>query len=267
MGSGCRWVVVPPLSRCKLAKVSLRKHPDHGAEQVSELLYGEAFEVAESADHWAHVRLIRDDYGGWIPNAALLSGQIAMPHAVLHSTEYRISQLSGLIFARPDIKSPLLHRFYLGSPVDVIEADSDFYELDSGGFVHKRHVAVQAQSDLNPLEVAFKFIGTPYLWGGRTCDGMDCSGLVQTALHACGLDCPRDTGDQRTAFATSAVAGPPMRGDLIYFPGHVGIMVDAVQMIHANAFWMSTVIEPLAVVAGRFPAETGNPISAIIRLT
>ncbi len=258
-------MVAPGPWTCRLAKAPLRHTPARDGEQVSEILFGEVCEVSDRAGDWVRVCLVRDNYCGWTPDTALSRPSVGVPTTTVYSTEYRIGQPAALVFTRPDIKSPLLHRLYLGSPLAISSAEGDFYELDSGGFVHRRHLTAQTELGTGPVDVALGFIGTPYLWGGRTCDGIDCSGLVQTALHACGFDCPRDTGDQRAAFAADAVSGPLQRGDLVYFPGHVGIMVDAAHLLHANAFWMSTVVEPLIAVTSRLQQDVCDPIVAVIR--
>ncbi len=113
------------------------------------------------------------------------------------------------------------------------------------------------------VETARLFLGAPYLWGGRTRWGIDCSGVVQMALGAAGIAAPRDSDMQFEAIGETV--GKPRRGDLAFFPGHVGIMVDDANLLHANAYWMATVVEPLATVAERSAAD-GRPLTAIKRL-
>lgn len=242
-----------------LPKTPILQRPETGAERVSELLFGERVEVSEAAGGWARVCAQRDGYVGWVDAVSLRIADSAASH--------RIGQPSGLVFARPDIKSPLLARYFYGSPLVLGAVDGDFHTVDSGGFIHRRHVGVESAVEADPVEVAMNFARAPYLWGGRTCDGIDCSALVQTALQACGIACPRDTGEQRAAFEGRTVSGDSQRGDLVFFPGHVGMMVDGKRLLHANAFWMATVIEPLAAVVERFRPAVADPILAVIRLT
>lgn len=236
----------------------MQNRPSPTSELASQLLFGEGVDILEQIEGWSRVRVQCDGYCGWISDIVVRENDAAATH--------RISQPSGLVFARPDIKAPLVQRLYLGSPLALQQAAGGFYELAGVGYVHTRHIArVKAAGAPDPLAVALQFLNTPYLWGGRTCDGIDCSGLVQAALLACGIGCPRDTGDQRAALADRTVADEPRRGDLVYFPGHVGIMTDGDHLLHANAFWMSTVIEPLSDVVERFRPAVAEPVLAVIR--
>lgn len=250
-------MTAPVFWHCALPKTPILQRPGADAEQASELLFGERVDVSERVGAWSKVNASRDGYAGWVDQSAL--------RAADGVTSHRIDQPSGLLFSRPDIKSPLLARYFYGSLLTLGCVHGDFHAVEDGGYIHRRHVAVQAVVDTDPVAVASRFLGVPYLWGGRTCDGIDCSALVQTALHACGIPCPRDTGEQRAAFADRAVSGDPRRGDLVFFAGHVGIMVDGKRLLHANAFWMATVIEPLAAVVERFRPAVTDPILAVIR--
>jgi hypothetical protein len=222
------------------------------------MLFGEFVHIEQDLPGWAEIRAQRDGYRGWVADGAL---QVGAGHPT-----HRVSLPSALVFARPDIKSSLAQRLHRGSLLCLHEAGSDFLELADGGFIHERHVQPLDVGAGEPLEVAMSFLGAPYLWGGRTGDGIDCSALVQTALLECGIDCPRDTGDQRAAFSAHHVVDVCRRGDLVYFPGHVGMMVDNVSLLHANAFWMTTMVEPLATVTDRLRPIVAEPILAVIRL-
>lgn len=250
--------MVATMWRCDVPLVAMRSAPGLDAERVSELLFGEVVRIEQRSFGWVGIQTQHDGYRGWIPETSLQTGAGQATH--------RAGLMSALVFTRPDIKSSLVQRLHRGSSLRLHDTGGDFLELADGGFIHRRHVVPVGLVASDPVAVALSFLGTPYLWGGRTGDGIDCSALVQTALLECGIACPRDTGDQCVAFGAHRVAGKHLRGDLIYFPGHVGIMVDSVNMLHANAFWMMTMIEPLEAVVDRLRPSAAEPILAVIRL-
>jgi cell wall-associated NlpC family hydrolase len=134
------------------------------------------------------------------------------------------------------------------------------------GYVHVRHVAA-IDIALDPVDVASSLIGMPYLWGGRGADGIDCSGLVQRAFELAGIDAPRDSDQQREALGEALPDGTPAaRGDLVFFPGHVGIMLDGERLVHANAWWMRVVVEPLVDVVERLAPQHSQPVTSRRRI-
>jgi cell wall-associated NlpC family hydrolase len=170
-----------------------------------------------------------------------------------------------LIFADADIKAPVVGRLPIGACVDG-QMVGDFLRIDSG-FIHHRHIGPIDAAAADPVAVAEQLLGVPYLWGGRGADGIDCSGLVQRALGLAGIDAPRDSDQQRDGLGREIDENAPLqRGDLIFFPGHVGMMIDDARIIHANAFWMAVTIEPLADVVERLAPTHARPISARRRL-
>lgn len=244
---------------CRLAHVSLRAAPEAQSTAVSELLFGESFAVLEINADWAWGYCEHDHYVGYVAASALRPQGSDVP-------THHVSSPAALLFTEADIKSPLLATLPLGARVAVSSSDGKFHALTGGGFVHERHLAPIGHHAIAPLDVARAFIGTPYLWGGRTRSGIDCSGLVQTALLACGIPCPRDSDQQRDTVGRAADPATLQAGDLVFFPGHVGIMADEAQLLHANAYWMSTVIEPLADVVDRLKPSHAEPILAVRRL-
>lgn len=249
-------------TKCQVQRpaIALRKSPDAALGFETEALFGEHVTVYDEAQGWAWVQLDRDHYVGYLPADALtISPQ---------ETTHWVRATGTFVYPKPDIKSsPILH-LSLTSEVTVQKIDGQFAELATGGFVWARHLAPHAKHERDFVEVAERLIETPYLWGGRTRVGIDCSGLVQIAMQAAGLSAPRDSDLQREQIGSTVEINADLdrlrRGDLIFWPGHVGIMVDGVMMIHANAHHMMTTIEPLQETASRIARDSG-PISAIKR--
>ncbi len=243
----------------------MRKGPAPERERINEALHGEHVRVFDwgSADQrgWAWIQLERDGYVGYAPASSLTT--------TIAETTHRITAPATWSYAAPDIKSPALMHFSLGCEVAVRRADETFAELVSGSFVIARHLLEKTRTASDFVEMAERFIGTPYLWGGRSRLGLDCSGLLQLSLEAAGIAAPRDSDMQREALGTDLLIPADLegldRGDLVFWPGHVGIMVDGVMLLHANAHHMAVVIEPLPNAAGRI-RKAGADIRAIKRL-
>lgn len=243
------------------AAVPVRKQPgaQHGLE--TEALYGETVTIYDEANGWAWVQLARDRYVGYLPADTIVREVIVPTH--------RVQSPGTFLYAVPDIKSPPIMHLSMNAVLAVRGMDEKFAQLAQGGFIVNRHIAPLDRFARDFVEIAERFIGTPYLWGGRTRIGIDCSGLVQTALQAAGLFVARDS-DMQQAEVGQAVLVPDRlegleRGDLVFWPGHVGIMTDGVMMVHANAHHMAVAVEPLPDAAQRI-AKTGAKISAIKRL-
>ena len=243
----------PQSRNCTALRTMVRKAPRADAEAGSELLRGEPFLAVEVCGDWAWGYCGGDRYVGYVAAVAIGAPTIA---------SHRVSAISALIFSHPDIRSAHVGELALGARLTSLGREGPFHAID-GGFVHDRHLAPVGRADGDWVEVAKLFVGAPYLWGGRTCWGLDCSGLVQVALAAGGIDAPRDSDMQLETLGRSVDA--PARGDLAFFPGHVGVMIDETHLLHANAYWMATMIEPLAVAAER-SGRDGRPLIAIRRL-
>ncbi|MCB1483476.1 MAG: C40 family peptidase, partial [Hyphomicrobiaceae bacterium] len=181
------------------ASVPLRRAPDYTRGFETEALYGEALTIYDEADGWAWVQLKRDQYVGYLPIDCLSPNVLPPTH--------RVQVLGTFIYPEPDIKTPPLQHLPLNAVLTVSETSDKFAELTTGGFVPLRHVTTLSRTARDFVDIAERFIGTPYLWGGRTRIGLDCSGLVQLAMEAAGLDCPRDS-DMQQADIGEAVLVP-----------------------------------------------------------
>ncbi len=236
--------------------------PDAHSEVVTQLLFGEGFMVFERRDGWCWGSCARDSYVGYVKEAQL-------GFQVAPAPTHRVRAAAAHGFEAASIKSAVVRPLYRGSLLHVSSYDADFAQLSDGSFVRAQALAGLDQFDKDWVLLAGDMLETPYLWGGRSRAGIDCSGLVQVSLQACGIGCQRDCDTQHVlgdAIPKNVWADGLERGDLVYFPGHVGIMVDHMLMIHANAFHMKTVIEPLGDVVKRLLPTYAEPIIAVRRL-
>lgn len=247
-------------ARVTRAATALRRQPNASLGFDTELLFGETVVVLDTNEDWSWVQADRDGYVGYVPADVLSAEVIPATH--------KVSSLGTFLYPGPDMKLPPLMHLSINSMLAVAEDGEKFARLSTGGFVFNRHISPVARHCRDFVVVAEQLVGTPYLWGGRTRVGLDCSGLVQTAMHAAGLDCPRDSDMQEAEVGANLLVPDPLdglaRGDLVFWPGHVGIMIDAVMMVHANAFHMETVIEPLTMAARRID-KSGSSIRAVKR--
>ncbi|MEO8300748.1 MAG: C40 family peptidase [Rhizomicrobium sp.] len=236
-----------------LGRASLRLRPGNEAAQDSELLFGEIFTVYDSAQGWAWGQAANDLYVGYVSQ-----DELAQPF----KTEARVSALMAPVFSAADLKTPVRDLLPLNAAVPVLAREGDYVNIGPG-FVHRQHLAAEAQTDF--VAIAERFLGVPYVWGGKTLAGLDCSGLVQTALQAVGQAAPRDTDMMEKALGQPASISSVRRGDLIFWKGHMGVMLDEARLLHANAFHMTVAIEPLAEAVSRIDNAVG-PVTSIKRL-
>jgi cell wall-associated NlpC family hydrolase len=239
----------------------LKRRPADDAPLDSEVFRGEAFTVLEDTDEgWSWGQLETDGYVGYVPGAAL--------GAVDPRPTHRVTALRTFLFPGPDLKLPHQGFLTIGARLALAgtaETRGTAYAMiaGAGGAVAARHVEPLDAPPANDfVAVAERFLGVPYLWGGRTSLGVDCSSLVQLALMVAGKPAPRDS-DLQEAMLGSEVEGateaPLKRGDLVFWPGHVGIMIDGEYMIHASGHHMEVAIEPLKVAMERIEPSAGPP--------
>lgn len=240
----------PMMRSCVLAASPLRAEPNVGAEQRSELLFGEGFALLDLTGGWAWGYCLADHYVGYLA-ADALGAPIAPTH--------RVRVAEAMLHSTPDARSSGSATIPFGALImgtqkeDWVETAHGWLVADNVEDVDTRH--------RDPAALAEFMIGVPYSWGGRTPNGIDCSGLVQLAWGAAGIALPRDTDLQLASLGPDKDVEPAnlQRGDLVFLPRHVGIMADATTIVHASSHWMEVRAEPLADLVGRSAAEDNDP--------
>ncbi|GIQ71989.1 C40 family peptidase [Bradyrhizobium sp. RD5-C2] len=243
------------------AIVPLRRAPAADAEQMTQALRGERVTVYDrNGEGWAWGQLADDGYVGWIAEAALTTPGAAPTH--------KVTALRTLAFPGPSIKLPPVEALAMGTRLAVAREDGLFAVTREGWHLPRQHLAPLDTMAQDFVAIAEQFVGTPYLWGGKSSLGIDCSGLVQIALTAAGTGCPRDSDMQQDGLGrelTTAESRHLQRGDLIFWKGHVAIVRDATTIVHANAHHMAAVVENTQAAIMRIKAA-GSEVAAIKRL-
>jgi len=258
------------LMRVVSTHAPLRREPRADASLDTQLLCGEAFILYDRDENgYGWGQSVGDGYVGYVPLDAL---DDAAPEP-----NRRVSALRTPVYPGPSLKLPTEHFLSLGAGVHVVGEENGYARISFGnhgtGYVHTRHLAPRAALEPDHVAVAERFMHAPYLWGGRTSLGLDCSGLVQLALAAAGIPAPRDTDMQEArlgealtpASSRDALLAQPQRGDLVFWKGHVGIIADDAMLIHANGHHMAVAREPLAEAVARIAKNSYGPVTAIRR--
>ncbi len=226
---------------------------DLSSEQQDQVLFGEVFEVLREEGGFAWGQARRDGYVGHVPLSALAAPGPAATH--------RVSAIRTYAFAEPSIKARASGPYSLNALVAEEAREGRFVKGAGAGWFVAEHLAPIGVFETDPVAVAERFLGAAYLWGGRESLGLDCSGLVQQAQLACGRACPRDT-DQQQLLGQPVEPQDLARGDLVFWRGHVAIMLDDQRIIHANAHHMAVAVEPFAEAVARIAAgATGEPVA------
>ena len=242
----------------------LRREPRPDARLDTEALMGERLTIfEEDAEGWAWVQLHRDGYVGWIPTHAYLKGEGVAP-------THKVAALRTFLYPGPSIKLPPVEALSLNAALAVTGESGDFFTTAHGGHIFRQHLCPREQHEPDFVAVAERFVGVPYLWGGKTSLGLDCSALTQLALAAAGIAAPRDSDLQEKGLGQPVAFDEGLadlhRGDLVFWKGHVGIMTDPETLLHATAYSMTVMKEPLRAARDRILAKSFGAITSIRRL-
>jgi cell wall-associated NlpC family hydrolase len=248
----------PKRMRLTAPSTSLRAAPDSLAEQIDQVLFGEAFDVLATDGALAWGQAVRDGYVGWVDASGLAPAEEETP-------THWVTALRTFAFASASIKSPSFGPLSLNALARVTGEQGELALAEGAGWIPRAHLAPIGAGFVEPAATAERFLGTPYLWGGRDSVGIDCSGLIQQALYAAGLACPRDS-DLQARLGASVERGELTRGDLVFWRGHVGMMLDEARLIHANAWHMAVEIEPLAEAIERISRRGGGEPTGLRRI-
>nr|WP_321249946.1 C40 family peptidase [uncultured Ruegeria sp.] len=235
--------------------VDLLRQPDGPRDR--QLLFGDTVEVRENREGWSRVTSDKDGYQGWVATDRL--GPEASP-------THWITAPSTHTYVWADIKSADRASLSFGSKVQALSKQNGFLETELG-FIPSTHATTISDTVNDPVAVAELFLGTPYLWGGNSRFGLDCSGLVQAGLLACGIACPGDSGDQERALGHLVPQdAPAKRGDLLFWKGHVAWVSGNNMLLHANAHDMAVVYEPMDRAIARIREQGDGPVTSHKRL-
>ena len=261
-GSAVRQQIVMPV-----VPVHARAATASGME--TQMVWGQEFDVYDMQGGWLWGQEVQEHgteastgYVGFVPKMALTPRRVTPTH--------RVNIMRAPAFAKPDLKSPIRIALPLNARIRVEGKEGDYHRVSDIGFMHKNHVTKLGTKTTDFTTVAENHQGLPYIWGGISPDGVDCSGLVQTSLRACGHDAPRDADLQERALGKSIDITKDLtglqRGDLVFWQGHVGIMQNAHDLVHANAYHMAVTSEPLKEAVKRI-AKAAGPITSVRRLS
>ncbi|QUS56456.1 NlpC/P60 family protein [Pseudovibrio brasiliensis] len=247
-------------------KVELRARPELSCGIDTEVNFGETLQVFESTSNgWSWGQLATDGYVGWLPTSALGTSEAAT---------HRVAALRTYRYPEAEMKRPVLGQISMGSLLRVVGYETtrglEFAKLVDGSFVVNKHLVERDHKSTDWVEAAESMLGTPYLWGGRSSLGLDCSGLIQLSLQTGGVKAPRDADMQEAMLGEhlDLSNGLPalQRGDLMFWKGHVGVMANPETLLHANGFTMTVAYENLQAALKRIGENEFGALTSVKRL-
>jgi hypothetical protein len=249
----------PERKECWMSVADVRRGRSYASDLVNQLLLGEQFDVLEVTGGSAWGRCVRDGYVGYV--------RFEMLEAVAWPPTHRVTALRAYGYVQPDFKAVAREPIALNAFVRAVDAKDGYILCKHGGWIAEQHLTPIGEAfGTDWAGVAELFLHTPYRWGGRDGLGIDCSGLVQQSLFACGLGCPRDA-DQQARLGEAVDPADLRRGDLVGWRGHIGMMLDETRLIHANTHHMGVAIEPLAEAMARIEGRGGGAPTAFRRIS
>lgn len=253
--------VAPRLMQVAEPVVSVHAGPRFDAMQITQALLGETVKLFDEQEGWAFVQLSADGYVGYVNGNALLADVVTPTH--------RVAVPSTFTYPAPNLKSQPAVPLPLNAQLAVRGESGAFSSIADGRFVFTAHLKPCGHFEDDFVRVAEMFRHVPYYWGGKTAHGLDCSGLVQLALEACGVPALRDTDMQEATLGMKLMVNDLdglTRGDLVFWKGHIGIMTNGEMLLHANGHHMMVVEEPLKDAVRRIAAQYGQ-VTSIRRLS
>jgi hypothetical protein len=250
------------LRRIAAPSTPLRPHPSPEVSFDTEALMGERIRIYDEHEGWAWGQLETDGYVGYLSAEDIGADEPAPTH--------RVAALRTFVHPGPNLRLPPLKHLSLGASVTVSGREKEWVRIGPAAFVFAAHLTALDAHEPDFVAVAERFLGAPYLWGGKTSLGLDCSGLIQLSLAMAGVASPRDTDMQQEVLGEAVPLGHDLdelrRGDLVFWKGHVGAMLDPERLLHANGHHMAVAIEPLREAASRIHLNSYGPIVAVKRL-
>lgn len=223
-----------------------------GGARDRQVLLGDRFLVLDRHEGWAYGQAEKDGFCGYLPEEAL-GPDAPVTHWVAAPASH--------LYPEPRTQAREIAALPFGAKVAVTGQEGKFAQT-AHGFIPAMHLRALEDRFDDPVAVAALFLGTPYLWGGNSRAGIDCSGLAQAALLACGIPCPGDSDLQETVGTAIPEGAPLQPGDLLFWTGHVALVADATRILHATGHYMATVYEDREAAIARIIAQGGGPVIA-----